>query len=267
MVQKRAIQSWLDMNFKVHSLNILEEAVQVREDFPNIECYPQQESGFKLTGKPVIFVNEILNFFSKKSCSRLGIINSDIVLDVSEYASNQIYEYSNNAFFFGQRLEVIDLDSKSGEVDPWGFDYFFFDKAFVDIWPQSQFCLGMPFWDHWFPLLPILHGKKVFRPRIPIGRHIPHTTSRDNSFFRFNDEFASTVIKLMSQSQHTPLSDIHQKFGSDFPKENYFRLQKKIAISEAQGISDGEHIEDLSRFFDYLTKYVVNFLKNNSEVV
>jgi hypothetical protein len=269
-VQTQAIRSWLKLGLKVISLNCPDEISQLKTDFPTVEFVPQENTGLEITGKPVMFIAEILNYFSSQSTEIVGIVNSDIKLDTSSTTLEMIKLHSKEAFYFGPRYEVENFETMEGPIDPWGFDYFFFDKSFTSLWPNHQFCMGMPFWDHWFPLMAILHGKKVSRPTLPFGWHIPHETSRDDSFFTFNDQFAALLVDLMNDAKSNPLSNTHQKFGVEFRSQDYLSLRQKVVIAEMQSAPDAERLaqmEGLANYFDDLTKYVINFIHQNSQMV
>ena len=86
-----------------------------------------------------------------------------------------------------------------------------------------------------------------------------HPFSRDGSFFAFNDEFASLVIGRMDG-----------EFGFGFPKEDYPVLRQSVVEDEEPDIPAAERerrFSDLAEYFDELTKYVIKYLADHSEVI
>jgi len=193
-VQAAAVQSWLDMGFEVASLNAPEEIDVLQGHFPGTEFIPQLRTGKLEAGKPVIYISELLHHLRQSGRQTVGIVNSDIYLAPDPGLMEFATENCKGGLLFGPRQEVTDFGASTGKMDPFGFDYFFMDAANLRIWPETRFCLGMPFWDLWFPLVPIFAGLPVKKLISPVARHIPHPTQRDDSFFLFNNEFAKAVL-------------------------------------------------------------------------
>lgn len=193
-VQAAAVQSWLDMGFEVASLNAPEEIDALQGNFPGVAFIPQLRTGKLEAGKPVIYISELLHHLRQSGRQTVGIVNSDIFFPANPRLLDFIAENTKGGLLFGARQEVPDFGASEGKMDPFGFDYFFMDGDILRVWPESRFCLGMPFWDLWFPLVPIFMGVPAKKLISPIAQHIPHPTQRDDSFFLFNNEFAEAVL-------------------------------------------------------------------------
>ncbi|MBT5838549.1 MAG: hypothetical protein HOH80_06070 [Rhodospirillaceae bacterium] len=196
-VQVTAVQSWLDMGFAVASLNAPEEIDALQGQFPGVEFIPQLRTGKLEASKPVIYISELLHHLRQSGRQTVGIVNSDIFLPPNRDLMDFAAENSKGGLLFGPRQEVQDFGASEGKMDPFGFDYFFMDATILRIWPESRFCLGMPFWDLWFPLVPIFAGLPAKKLISPVAKHIPHPTQRDDSFFLFNNEFAGAVMPVL----------------------------------------------------------------------
>jgi len=259
-VQQQSVTSWLDQGFDVVSFNSPEEIENLKFKFPGVTFAPQMRTAMNIIGKPMIFINDMLHYFSKHGPEICGIVNSDIYFRPEHDIIGFIYQISKDAFLYGPRLEVENFNSIDGTLDPFGFDYFFFDKSIKGTWLETKFCLGMPFWDHWFPLMPILAGKNVFKLMTPVANHIPHPTSRDDSFFMFNDEFAQIVLASIPKNS----------FPDDLKPEDYFVYKKNAIELESRAANEKERLatfETLALFLDALTKFVILYLDNNSDKI
>lgn len=58
-----------------------------------------------------------------------------------------------------------------------GFDYFFFDRAAIPDMGDSGFCVGVPWWDIYFPFLFMLQGTRVKMNVSPVAYHLAHDTN------------------------------------------------------------------------------------------
>jgi len=59
-------------------------------------------------------------------------------------------------------------------------------------------------------------------------------------------------------------------FGEDFPKENYHLLRNQFIEAETMELdieTKESCIQNLAKFYDQLTKYVIKFLNTNSPKV
>jgi hypothetical protein len=257
-VQKAAIASWRAPGLAVASLNTSAEIERLAPEFPDVRFVPQVRTAKAYAGRPVIFVSDILHFLRTSGAPLCGIMNSDIFLDDAARLARYLGDAARAAFVYGARLDVENPSASQGKPDPFGFDYFFFDRSVIGVFQETHFCLGMPFWDHWLPLSAILAGTPVKKFHTPVARHVPHPTSRDDSFFMFNDEFARFAIARMS-----PESEF--EFGRDFPTADYERLLQDA--THGDGLPQDERIARLTRlaaYYDELSRYVVRFLDRNS---
>ena len=240
-IQAAAVKSWLDMGFTVTSLNSPEEIDGLRNTIPRVEFAAQMRTGKLEAGKPVIYISDILHHLKQSGETIVGIVNSDIYLPPNPNLITYIEGHAKGGLLFGPRQEVPEFGSSEGKMDPFGFDYFFLDPEILRVWPETRFCLGMPFWDLWFPLVPIFAGVPAKKLISPIARHIPHPTQRDDSFFLFNNEFAGAVLP--------ELGDLAEYKG---------------LVLEAD---TPEGMENLALWLDGLTRRAIGYIDGNAEKI
>ena len=261
-IQCEAVQSWSEYDFVIVSLNTQSEIEKLAGEFPNVKFLPQLRDGRIIAGKPVIYVNDILDYLQETKHKMCGIINSDIFLAPGYKIKERIETAVNGTLLISPRTDVSNFTAVNGTLDPYGFDAFFFDREMLTLWDQTQFCLGMPFWDHWFAIMPILNKQRVTKFVSSGIQHIPHSVHRDHSFFFFNDHFASRIISYIKNN--------NVGFGLDFDHSPYETLRAAALSSEAMSISEEPktlHFENLAIFFDNLTKYVIWFIDERSEKI
>jgi len=173
--QKEAIESWRKIGFDVVSINCPDEIQRLREFFPKVRFVQARRNARELLGKPLIYFDEFLKFFQRSGSEICGIVNSDIHLVADQGIVPFIKTHAQNSLIYGSRTEVDSLDLLEGEVCQTGFDFFFFDKSLISCFPESEFCIGMPWWDYWVPLIPAVEGFQTKRLVSPFAYHIRHT--------------------------------------------------------------------------------------------
>jgi hypothetical protein len=259
-VQRRAVESWREAGLNFVSLNSPAEIEQLAARFPDVDFIPQFRDARLAVGKPVIYINDILQHFRNSGADRFGIINSDIF--VNGAAMDVVISQSENVFIACPRTEVENFGDATGSLDPIGYDAFFFARAALPVWNETQFCLGMPFWDHWFPMMPLLARHTCLKLHSPVFQHIPHPVSRDDSFFMFNDHFAGHMAAAMQ--------DNSIGFGDGFQAHRFESLRDTAAAAEASEASEEirlDGLRELAVYYDELSRYTVKFIDEKFEKI
>lgn len=175
--QLRAVQSWQALGFEVTSLNSASEIAQLEGHYPDVKFVEMRRNGADLVGKPCIFIDDILGYFRTSDADYFGIVNSDVILWADRSLPDFLGRESRGALVYGSRVEVPGRGSAIGYTYHVGFDYFFFDRALLGIYPASKFMLGIPWWDYWFPLWPALQGFPVKCLDAYIAYHVSHAAN------------------------------------------------------------------------------------------
>ena len=212
----------------------------------------------------------MLNHFRQKDCSICGIINSDICLIPDAGLTSFLCEQARNSLVYGPRFQVKSFSDTQAIIDPLGFDYFIFDRNLISDWGESYFCLGLPSWDHWFPLVSILTGRSVKKVVSQIAFHTRHDVPINRAVMSLNNEFVSQIIKYFSLTEKNLsrlISAENITLFNEFQFANtYNSIVEKIdnTITTGDGIGS-KYYKELATFFDEFTKYSIHFLENKSE--
>jgi hypothetical protein len=272
-IQKAAIESWRNCGFHVVSFNEPDEIDSLEASFPGVRFVPQPRNGNALVGKPLIFISDILRHLASPGAGIGGIINSDIILSPEGGLGEFLREQAVNSFVYGPRLDVHSADESNGTMDLFGFDYFIFDQVLDLGWEETSFCLGMPFWDHWLPLIAILGGHVVKKVASPVARHVVHPVAWDGDTLAFNDQFIRTLIDRqtrLSASGDEAARSVSIEFKSLQIERPYFRLRAKIQeLTDASAPQSEimESLEELARHFDSVTREILRFLDRHSRKI
>lgn len=259
-LQRSAIDSWLKLGFKVISLNSAAEASIVAQNFPDIPLIIVNGTAEATTGKPYIFFDDVMSTLSAEQATVCGIVNSDILLMADVGFADFIAETVDNGLLFGSRLDVDSLADLDGEKFIYGFDFFFFNKDVLKLFPESGFCLGVPWWDYWAPFVPLAKGVPCKELISPVAFHLKHETKwagelycdygkmfADKIFPLVQDtEFAGTITNASSTEQLTIFSfDILHYILKNSDKVVYPRCEDgslRVEVGRSQYLSMREKV-------------------------
>ena len=178
-IQKLAVNSWLSLGFQATSINAEEELEALLPVYPEVSfAAAKRHAGHKF-GKPYIYFDDVLAYLAEESGSIGGIVNSDVIL-VGHHFYEKVYQEAMKAFIYGSRVEIDSLHALQGNMYDAGFDFFFFDKQLISLYPPEEFCLGVPWWDYWALIIPLIAREKMLihypvkKVINPVAFHIKH---------------------------------------------------------------------------------------------
>jgi len=199
-LQRTAINSWLTLGFKVISINSAEEAAIVSQQFPDIPVKIANRTAFATTGKPYVYFDDICHSLFEMKSDVCGIVNSDIFLKADSGFVEFISRVAADGLLFGSRIDVESMTNFDGEKFIYGFDFFFFGKGVLKLFPKSEFCLGVPWWDYWAPFVPLVKGVPCSELISPIAFHLKHETKWASELFcDYGRKFSDKILQLAQQ--------------------------------------------------------------------
>ena len=176
--QKRAMDTWKNMGFRVISCNVEEEIEVLIEYFPKVCFVKLPRSGKEIIGKPLPFIYDILRALEQNIAEAgeiCGIVNSDIL--VKNLPKEALKEYllkKKESILILHRYDVADEEDVEGEYYFSGIDAFFFSSDFLSVFPDKGFMLGRPEWDHWFLHEAVKAGMQIREIKNKVAFHIRH---------------------------------------------------------------------------------------------
>ncbi len=165
---------------RVATFNDAEEAAQL--DCPEAERVVVARSGRRALGKPVPFLNDLLNWQAGAAEPVAGIVNADISFEATDAERRALVGLAASGVLVCiRRTDVPDMATPlaRGTQLPQGFDAFLYPRDMAVILRAEGFCLGMPFWDLWLPFAACLAGRPVAMVRAPLARHVEHPVAWD----------------------------------------------------------------------------------------
>ena len=255
--QAKAIESWKKLGFNVVSINCAEEIEMLRRSFPDVEFVHANRDGREIFGRPVIYFDEFLEYFSRSNSELYGIVNSDVCLIAGEGIIPFIKEQAKNCLVYGSRIDVDSLDSLDGEFYEEGFDFFFFPKSLISCFPKSDFCIGMPWWDYWMALMPALQGIKTKKCVSPFAYHLKHP-------FNWSPKHHGILAKKFL----CYLQDGFKKNFNANPNKNPWALLSRIILNYHRHYLEKKDIDDKNKMpIEIFASCIIEFLKAKSSEI
>ncbi len=181
--QRKAIASWLDNGFTVHSFNSADEVQRLRDVYENVIFHEVEETALAITGKPLVFLRDIFNHFHALG-TPFTLINSDIHFSVGRGFASRLSQHLDCAeptAILASRVEIENEFLQLKPEDPYnaicrlkygrhyfmGFDLFSFNRAALDVIAPAieksgrTYGLGIPWWDYWLPMTALSQGVKL----------------------------------------------------------------------------------------------------------
>lgn len=198
-LQRKAIASWQKLGFQVLSFNNATEVAQLAPQFPDVRFITVSRDGTARSGKPLVYVQDMLAWFRDNLEVRYGgFINSDIVVQPADPEGflALLQREIAGSLIFSRRIEVKDIGVLDGKWNRTGIDLWLWDREILHCYTEpADYMVGFPHWDYYMELLPICHGIPVKQLAIPNAYHQTHDAYYD--WVRDAVPFALTTFKLI----------------------------------------------------------------------
>nr|WP_295666156.1 hypothetical protein [Sphingomonas sp.] len=217
-VQKAAVASWRRLGFNVASLNSADEIDTLRSEFPDMTFHTARRDAKELFGRPLIYVDEMLELLSGNACRIGGIINSDIVFAAdAEAVVIRALALAEHALIFGNRVNVerLDVDAATSEIYLFGYDWFLFRTGRAAQIAGGGMVFGAPWWDLWLPLQARSLGFDIVNVREPVALHEIHALHwRQHDLEKMGRILADTLIARATDAAIDSFGDRVAQLGA-----------------------------------------------------
>ena len=143
-IQKQCVNSWLNLGFKVISLNCEAEVSILKDKYLGVEFIVTNRTMEGTYQRPLINLSAVFDKCKEIESDNFVIINSDIEIVSDKETIERIKAEMNNGLVFANRINY-DVE-KRGTHYLVGIDVFFIHKKFLSIFPQTMNCLGVIFY-------------------------------------------------------------------------------------------------------------------------
>jgi hypothetical protein len=171
--QLRAVKSWVSNGYRVISLNSQSEINSLDKFKEHVTFVPTNRTNEVLFKRPYVLVSAIVDYIKDSGEEYALVINSDIIIEDRLNFTQEIKRISDQGVIVMNRHDFND-ETDNSKVYELGFDGFFINKKWLNIFPQSILCLGQCHWDFWLPYVCVLSKTKIFRLNEPYLFHKSH---------------------------------------------------------------------------------------------
>ncbi len=187
--QQLAIESWVKAGFEPVSLNSGDEREQLVDSFSQVEFREVSRDGREITGKPLVYIDDLLAAVAAESGSVSGIVNSDIMFRSGADLPAELNKATGEGLLYGCRLDIHLPTDTQGKIYDIGFDFFFLNRKLAGKYPSSKLCMGAPMWDYWMPLISSKLGYSTAFLTDIIAWHVMHEQawSQDVNLFMLGE--------------------------------------------------------------------------------
>jgi hypothetical protein len=281
-LQTAAVASWQRAGFGVLSVNAAAEIPALTRDYPGVTLVAAPSTAEKIAGKPVPYIHDLLKAL-RTTCGStpladctVGIINADIHLRLTPDTVATLARASQRSIILGPRVDLAsphalaDFTPTGAETYSVGYDYFLMSGDVLAEFGDSPFCLGMPFWDYWLPLVALLKGHPLKTLRAPVALHVGHDTQWDNSIYLFFHALIADVMAISQQTRERGATAEARQFDllydlmSHIYGDVFTRGTQPLA---GAGDPDPAGVASLAAFYDRFQEVIVHHIKSRSELL
>jgi hypothetical protein len=263
-LQSAAIATWRAHGWSVCSLNAAEEANHIQHQFPGVSVITAQRTGQKVAGKPLPLISDLLRTAAQNNPTAevIGFVNSDIFIRPDTKLNVALTTSCASGAVMLPRVDV-DHVTQVATYQPTGtekysigYDGVFMSRNAMAAIPDSIFCIGMPFWDYWLPLILILKGQPIYSLQSPVALHVTHDTRWNQSIYVFFHALLSDALTIVGQQRaaapHGALAVM-----VDMLQHNYNDIFQRATGPDATPADQ----DALSAFYDRIQEVVVHHIK------
>ncbi len=172
-IQLQAVQSWINLGFKVISINSKSECEALENFYPDVLFVPTTRTMELTYGRPVVSISAALDLCKLQEEDNFLLINSDIELVADDGLIGRIKYQMEKKVIIGNRYNYSDSKDQSSLFIS-GFDFFFINKNFLSLFPQSLFAFGQCHWDYFIPYTSMKAGIETILLENKIAFHKDH---------------------------------------------------------------------------------------------
>jgi hypothetical protein len=191
--QRTCIASWKQTGFSPVSVNGPAEPTGY-----DIRQITLARDASEITGRPHIYLDDMVEAIASDTDGPFAIVNADISIPPAAGLAHRAAAVEPGTFLFARRLDTEDINSGQGVPYRDGFDFFAGHARDLRDFGKTRFVFGMPWWDHYLPLLTHMHGLAVtqLEPRV---LHLKHDERWEQSTW---ETFGEIFIAAMKQVAH-----------------------------------------------------------------
>lgn len=180
---RTAVTSWLEREFTVFSVNTRAEVEQLAPHFPDVRFHVCENTARERFGRDFQYLDTVMDCLLGSDAAVLGIVNADIIMRGEAEDWAKIAHSGLAALTYGSRANVHASDDRHGWLYEAGYDFFFFPRELARQVPATEYALGLPWWDIFFPCWAMALGYPIAYVYSPVAMHPYHPMKWDFNLY------------------------------------------------------------------------------------
>ena len=188
------IESWRACGFDPVSVNAETEALHPLIKRHDVKVLRVPRDASEITGRPHVFLNDLLGAALSLPSERIFIINADIELEMDDRAKARLMTLGRNQAVGVRRRDHSGDKARAAPPYDCGLDLFGAGRDALASIDCGQLIHGMPWWDHYLPLM-LLWQNREFLPGTGINLwHLAHDARWTRAhYIRSGQEFRRLI--------------------------------------------------------------------------
>lgn len=206
--QLMAVESWHKLGIDIYSLNNAEEIQALKDKYPSyVKFIPCIKSTKHIFGKSCVLINDMIDHFCKNQTGDIiMLVNSDIIFNTNTELIDKIKTLTKLCIPISHRDDYAE-EFGDGQKYKHGFDVFFINKTYINMFPPSMYSMGQTWWDYWIPYIAIKNKAPVFlisdsfafHKEHPIQYNIKHWIKM-TEYFKWENNIAGSNSQEITDS-------------------------------------------------------------------
>jgi hypothetical protein len=200
--QRQCLESWMDAGARVVSLNAENEIERLNQLEYRATFVPVEVSPFRPGGRALPSIADAIKFAARLQDDVVLITNSDILFrSDKQYLEHVAGLVGREDFLIANRIDIEDVQKKSGSVYADGYDVFAFHPSKAWKLDLRGFNFGSPWWDYWIPVNALFEGLNLKWLDSQYFHHVKHDQAWDWS--EWNIGCGLMISKIKSQLDYS----------------------------------------------------------------
>lgn len=157
---KYCLDSWRDHGFEPVTVNSEVEVLKLPLEEWGVRKIEVSRNAAEDYGKPFVYLDDFYGKIAEDTDGVMVFANADIFLDFSEEQLASIRNLQPGEAIVLRRIDIDDLDRTNPEEYTGGYDFLAVHSTDLARFKSDLFALGVPWWDHFVPLIMRMTGMK-----------------------------------------------------------------------------------------------------------
>jgi hypothetical protein len=171
----KCIQSWRNSGFDPISINAENEPMSQVIIEGKIKQVRLRRDATHEYGKPLIYLDDFISTVCRTTDGPVALTNADILIRLQTSDRDLIENLESGQCVVSKRQDIDDLHVTSGVEYIHGYDFFAFHSHDLKDFSSNTLAIGMPWWDHYLPIMMFLRGLKSVRTNAAFVFHLVHS--------------------------------------------------------------------------------------------